>query len=193
MARRIICLGDSNTWGYDPRGFGGGRYPADVRWTALLEAGGRWEITNLGENGREIPHSAFALRLLARQLDAARPFDGVCVLLGSNDLLCGASPAAAAARMEDLLDWLAGYGAPVLLIAPPRFRPGTWVEDERLLSGAAQLAGLYRMLAQAQAAAFADAGEWDIPLAFDGVHFTEEGHRRFAARAEQAFRQAFGE
>ena len=193
MARRIICLGDSNTWGYDPRGFGGGRYPADVRWTALLEAGGCWEITNLGENGREIPHSAFALRLLARQLDAAQPFDGVCVLLGSNDLLCGASPAAAAARMEDLLDWLAGYGAPVLLIAPPRFCPGTWVEDERLLSGAAQLAGLYRMLAQAQAAAFADAGEWDIPLAFDGVHFTEEGHRRFAARAEQAFRQAFGE
>ena len=47
-------------------------------------------------------------------------------------------------------------------------------------------------LSEAQAAAFADAGEWDIPLAFDGVHFTEEGHRRFAARAEQAFRQAFG-
>lgn len=193
MARRIICLGDSNTWGYDPRGFGGGRYPADVRWTALLEAGGRWEITNLGENGREIPHSAFALRLLTRQLDAARPFDGVCVLLGANDLLCGASPAAAAARMEDLLDWLAGYGAPVLLIAPPRFRPGTWIAEEGLIDASAQLAGLYRMLAQAQAAAFADAGEWDIPLAFDGVHFTEEGHRRFAARAEQAFRQAFGE
>lgn len=193
MARRIICLGDSNTWGYDPRGFGGGRYPADVRWTALLEAGGCWEITNLGENGREIPHSAFALRLLARQLDAARPFDGVCVLLGSNDLLCGASPAAAAARMEDLLDWLAGYAAPVLLIAPPRFRPGTWIAEEGLIDASAQLAGLYRMLTQAQAAAFADAGEWDIPLAFDGVHFTEEGHRRFAAQAEQAFRQAFGE
>ena len=105
MAKQIVCIGDSNTWGYDPRGFGGGRYPADVRWTALLEAGGRWEITNLGENGREIPHSAFALRLLARQLDAARPFDGVCVLLGSNDLLCGASPAAAKARA-----WSAGSG-----------------------------------------------------------------------------------
>ena len=28
---------------------------------------------------------------------------------------------------------------------------------------------------------FADAGKWDIPLAYDGVHFTEQGHRAFAA------------
>ena len=28
---------------------------------------------------------------------------------------------------------------------------------------------------------FADAGKWDIPLAYDGVHFTEKGHRAFAA------------
>ena len=34
MAKQIVCIGDSNTWGYDPRGFGGGRYPAAVRWTA---------------------------------------------------------------------------------------------------------------------------------------------------------------
>ena len=28
---------------------------------------------------------------------------------------------------------------------------------------------------------FADAGKWDIPLAYDGVHFTEQGHKAFAA------------
>ena len=28
---------------------------------------------------------------------------------------------------------------------------------------------------------FADAGNWNIPLAYDGVHFTEQGHRAFAA------------
>ena len=28
---------------------------------------------------------------------------------------------------------------------------------------------------------FADAGKWDIPLAYDGVHFTEQGHKNFAA------------
>jgi lysophospholipase L1-like esterase len=28
--------------------------------------------------------------------------------------------------------------------------------------------------------AFLDAGQWEIALAFDGVHFSEEGHRMFA-------------
>ena len=28
---------------------------------------------------------------------------------------------------------------------------------------------------------FADAGKWDVSLAYDGVHFTEQGHRAFAA------------
>ena len=192
MAKQIVCIGDSNTWGYDPRGFGGGRYPAAVRWTAQLDSLPQWVIHNLGENGREIPHSAFALRLLGQQLEALAPMDGMCLMLGSNDLLCGAAPAAAAARMEDLLDRLGAYGAPLLLIAPPRFCSGTWVAEEGLLGASAQLARLYRTLAQDKAIAFADAGAWDIPLAFDGVHFTEEGHRRFAEQAQAAFAQAFG-
>lgn len=192
MSKQIVCIGDSNTWGYDPRGFGGGRYPAAVRWTARLDDCSEWVIHNLGENGREIPHSAFALRILGQQLAALRPFDGICVMLGANDLLCGASPAAAAARMEDLIDRLRAYGAPLLLIAPPWFCPGTWVTEEGLLDASARLAALYRTLAQDRAVAFADAGEWDIPLAFDGVHFTEEGHVKFAEQAQTAFAQAFG-
>ena len=27
---------------------------------------------------------------------------------------------------------------------------------------------------------FADAGEWEIPLSYDGIHLSEDGHRRFA-------------
>lgn len=48
---RILCFGDSNSYGYDPRSYLGGRYPASVRWTALLEAAG-WMVINEGENGR---------------------------------------------------------------------------------------------------------------------------------------------
>ena len=58
MAKRIICIGDSNTYGYDPAAFGGARYPEGVRWTSRL--GSAWDIWNLGENGREIPSSSFA-------------------------------------------------------------------------------------------------------------------------------------
>ena len=164
MAKQIVCIGDSNTWGYDPRGFGGGRYPAAVRWAARLDDCSGWVIHNLGENGREIPHSAFALRILDQQLASLAPFDGMSVMLGSNDLLCGASPAAAAARMEDLLDWLRTYGAPLLLIAPTPFCPGIWVANDGLIDASARLAGLYRTLAQDKAVAFSDAGEWGLSL-----------------------------
>ena len=31
--KKIVFYGDSNTYGYDPRGFMGMRYPNEVRWT----------------------------------------------------------------------------------------------------------------------------------------------------------------
>lgn len=192
MSKKIVCIGDSNTWGYDPRSYAGEQYPPAVRWTARIDNSPAWEIISLAQNGRAIPQDGFGLRLLDLQLDAAAPFDGVCVMLGANDLLCGASAQAAAAHMDTLLAQLKRFGAPVLLIAPPPFQSGTWVEGDQPIAASVQLAKLYRTLAQDHGIAFADAGEWGIALAFDGVHFTEEGHLRFAEHAAQAFAQAFG-
>lgn len=193
MSEKIVCIGDSNTWGYDPRNFGGERYPATIRWTALLNARPDWDIVVLGENGRSIPHNDFELRMLDLQLNAIEPFDGICIMLGSNDLLCGVSPVDAAAHMEKLLDRLTLFKAPLLLVAPPHFCSGTWVSDERLIDASAQLGCLFEELAQHKGVAFANAGAWDIPLAYDGVHISEKGHLRFAVRIGKAFRQAFCE
>ena len=54
---RVLCFGDSNTYGYDPRSYFGGRYPAISRWVDLLAAKTGWDVINAGENGREIPRS----------------------------------------------------------------------------------------------------------------------------------------
>ena len=32
----VICFGDSNTYGYDPRAYFGGRYDTDCRWVDIL-------------------------------------------------------------------------------------------------------------------------------------------------------------
>jgi lysophospholipase L1-like esterase len=40
----------------------------------------------------------------------------------------------------------------------------------------------YKTLEERLGLPYADAGQWDIGLAYDGVHFTEEGHARFAER-----------
>ena len=50
----VICFGDSNTYGYDPRGYFGGRYDADSRWVDILAAETGWTVRNMGQNGREM-------------------------------------------------------------------------------------------------------------------------------------------
>ena len=107
-------------------------------------------------------------------------------MLGSNDLLQHPERTAweIAAQMGTFLTQLPAV--PLLLIAPPPMQRGLWVREERLLEGSAQLGTALAGLAKDLGVSFADAADWDIPLAFDGVHFTEEGHRRFAAGVEPA-------
>ena len=169
---KVICYGDSNTWGYDPRSWLGDRYGADSRWVDILAEKTGWEIQNRGLNGRSIPREA-----------AAFPADTglLVVMLGTNDLLEGASPDAAARRMEQFLAGVNLGRDKLLLVAPPPVEPGAWVQEESLPAASAQLARSYRELAARLGIRFADAGAWGVTLAYDGVHFTPEGHRAFAA------------
>ena len=48
----IICFGDSNTYGYDPRSYLGDRYDPDSRWVDILATKTGWTVRNLGTAGR---------------------------------------------------------------------------------------------------------------------------------------------
>ena len=146
--KRILCIGDSNTWGYDPRSYLGSRYEKGVPWPDRLSSPDR---------------------------------DAVILMLGTNDLLEGASAREAGERMGLFLPVLRERAAcPVLLVAPPPLRPGAWVESGALVRESEQLAEEYRALAVRLSLPFADGGEWGVELCFDGVHFTPEGHAAFA-------------
>ena len=67
--KTVICYGDSNTYGFDPRMGCPERLPRTVRWTGLLDARPGLRIINEGMNGREIPHSAAAFAYLDRILE----------------------------------------------------------------------------------------------------------------------------
>ena len=171
---KIICFGDSNTWGYDPRGPFGGRY--DRPWPELLAGKPSRTVNNQGENGRQIPGPTV-------------PFptdtDLLIIMLGTNDLLQGLSPEAACRQMERFLVSLALDREKILLIGPPPMKRGHWVPDQKLIEASVSLSDHYRGLAKRTGVRFADAGQWNVPLAFDGVHFTEEGHEGFAKGLEQ--------
>jgi len=76
----------------------------------------------------------------------------------------------------------------ILLIAPPPMRRGEWVPSQRLIDDSRTFAQCFRSLAKRLDARFADAGDWNIPMAYDGVHFTEQGHRTFSAGLFEALK-----
>lgn len=175
----LLCFGDSNTYGYDPRGFLGDRYPEEHRWVDILSRKTAWTILNAGENGREIPRTVLQYQQAERLIAQTSP-SLFAVMLGTNDLLRGAAAQDAAFRMEEFLRHLHPSCSPVLLIAPPPMRFGTWVTEPSLIAESRKLAEHYQHLAHRLHVFFADAGQWNVSLAFDGVHFTETGHRSFA-------------
>jgi lysophospholipase L1-like esterase len=185
MRGTIICYGDSNTYGYDPRLGGEGRFPEAERWTGILKKQCPCRVENYGVCGKCIPSTNSHFRHFRQQLQDWQSREKpvwIWIMLGTNDLLQGRDATASdvALRMQHFLE--AFREEHLLLIAPPRMQPGAWVDEERLLRESQKLGGEYRKVAKALNLPFVDAGKWEIPLTFDGVHFSEEGHRLFAEK-----------
>ncbi len=183
MEHRILCYGDSNTYGYDPRSCLGGRYPETVRWTARLQSEG-WTVFNGGQNGRSIPQNSWEIETLSQIIHRQEP-EIVTIMLGTNDLLQdpGLSAADCAGWMERFLMALLEQvpSCQLLLITPPPVTLGAWVDDPKIVQTSQHLGAHYQALAQRRGVTFADAGDWDVELTYDGVHFSERGHRAFSA------------
>lgn len=175
---KILCIGDSNTYGFDPRSIIDSRYPEDIRWTGQLSG---HSVINFGINGMTIPSDHSVFTDLIRRKDP----DLVIVMLGTNDLLEGASAAQAARRMESFASSLREMKKPILLIAPPKLQTGECVTSDDLIAESGKIGMLYQEVAERNGLRFADSGRWGIDLTFDGVHFSSTGHDTFAQKLNE--------
>ena len=90
--RRILCFGDSNTYGHSP--VDGSRYGEDVRWPEVMEGllGGKFEVINEGKNGRTVafddPYNegCNGMNDIVPCVEANEPLDLIIIMLGTNDL-----------------------------------------------------------------------------------------------------------
>lgn len=183
---KLLCYGDSNTYGYDGAMVFGGRFAPELCWPALLGRALGAETVNCGLNGRRVPHYERQIETDLALLRRHAPCDLVIVMLGTNDLLTEASPEDTAEHMCAFLKELMREmpESAVLLCAPPAvgdFGSG-------YAEGFERLAVLYGQLAEELGVLFADASRWGIPMGPDGVHFTDRGHRLFAAKMSQTLR-----
>lgn len=216
--RRILCYGDSNTWGFTPGT--GVRYDTDTRWTAVAqkELGEHYTIIEEGLNARTTvylhPRSIGrnGRDFLVPCLISQKPLDLVVLMLGTNDLQwTNVYGAAAGARVliQDMKlyshlpesSWIFAEGegkANILLIAPPVANAEGVAKDpmkvrchyaeESLL-----FASEYEKVAKETGVHFLDSALYTEASPVDGLHLTPESHVALGKAVAAKIKEIFGE
>ncbi len=198
MKKRILCFGDSNTYGHDPAD--GTRLPEDVRWTGVLQSllGPEYTIIEEGLCGRStlwddpVEDHLSGLTYFQPCLDSASPVDLVIIMLGTNDtknyFSGGArSSAMGVGRLAAIASRsTAGPGrkAPeVLVISPIRIYPqNAWphIFDADAVQKSIEFPAAFRRVADEQGFRCMDAQAFAETSHVDGVHLDAENHRKLA-------------
>ncbi len=215
--KTILCYGDSNTWGHNPRTLE--RYGIQERWPGVLrhelaraQPGGKaaaaYQVIEEGLCGRTTVFAdPFDVALDGRAylgpcLRSHRPLDLVILMLGTNDLKTRFSAAAGdiawgAGLLVDIVQKsLCGRrnGAPaVLLIAPPPI--GTPPDPESWLRGAEKsrkFAVEFGRIAELYRCHFLDAGQVIESSAVDGVHLEGAAHAGLGRAVAERVRAILG-
>ncbi len=180
----LLLYGDSNTYGYDPRGYLGGRYPETSLWTTLIkyELSSFFSIIEEGQNGRILPILPLENRSVFNIVCDLYEGDIMSVMLGTNDLLLSSHPNAQEPiqKMADLLDFMHELLPEVrmIVVGPPHLPiiegvPLYYNESCKMNLG-------FKEVCQKRGTIYFDASEWQLPLAYDSIHLSEEGHQVFA-------------
>jgi lysophospholipase L1-like esterase len=211
--KRIICYGDSNTWGYN---FADGeRFPENIRWPSVMAnmLGYEYDVIEEGLNGRTtvfddpMEDHRNGYKLLLPCLLTNKPVDLVILMLGTNDVksIFGANPFYITKGMARLVDAVqkseCGYGgvAPKVLVAAP-----VEIGKNILKTDAAEyfheyapdvsrmLQEYYAQMAEEFGCYFISAADYAKPSEFDAIHIEPEGHLRLAQAMARKCKEILG-
>lgn len=194
---RILCIGDSNTWGYDPVT---GEQQKN-RWTQILmKLLPDDTIIEEGLNGRTFAFDdptnpeRNGIKKLPTILKTHQPFDLVVVMLGTNDLKtffrASAADIAECARtfVETINnpDVYSGSVPKTLLVSPIHIDENVenvWLDPEFSIASAKEsrsLAEHLEAVAKDCGTAFMNAADYAEASTVDCVHLDGNNHHKFA-------------
>ena len=210
MKKRIVCFGDSNTWGH--RAPEGHRFDEDVRWTGRLQAllGDEYTVIEEGQNGRTtvwddpVENRLAGLTYLWPCMESQSPFDLLIIMLGTNDTKGrfgeqARGIAASAGRLVDLAQKSPfgrdGRAPRVLLVSPIRIEYSDVFSSlfgHQAVEKAKDFPAEFKRVAEQYGCDFLDASEYAGPCAEDGVHLDAGGHEALAQAMFRAVRRILG-
>lgn len=210
---RILCYGDSNTWGYIS-GSDHQRYGIGERWTSILSEllGNKYEIIEEGLNSRTLTSNDIrpgkegknGYEYLIPCLDTHDPIDLVILMLGTNELKSTYNKSS-----REIGEILEQYFVktilnrksqcrdtyPKLLIITPlvvRESVEYCKIDNKYLGASKkseELNDIYKMISEKYNCLFV--GNEDLETGIDGVHLTKESHRKLADRLNIKIREIY--
>jgi len=207
--KRILCYGDSNTWGCNPVTYE--RFDEATRWPRVLgqTLGPGYEVIEEGLGGRttvwDDPIEGYknGRDYLIPCLESHRPLDLVIILLGTNDLKKRFSLSAfdiaqgAGVLVRVVQTSLSGRGGrspQVLLLAPPPLAVLTgYAEMFEDAEGKSQkFAGHYERVAKELGCAYLDTATVIVSSPLDGIHWEGEEHRKLGKTLAAKVKELLG-
>ena len=213
MKKRILCYGDSNTWGYIPTG---GRYDEETRWPMRMARllGEDYAVVEEGFNGRtcvldDPTEGGFksGVAYLPPILMSHNPLDAVLVMLGTNDTKrrFGLTPMTISQGMMQLVRTAklyavndAGQSARVVIVAPPAILDNLMQTrhaecfGEQAIEVSRGLSREFRRISKLMRCDFFDAAPYAEVSPLDAVHMTANGHLRLAEAMAGKVRSMLG-
>ena len=212
--KRILCFGDSNTWGYIPGKRT--RYAPEVRWPGVAQKllGDEYLLIEEGLNARTTVYPdpckpwVCGMDMLPGLLMSHSPLDLVIIMLGTNDLWqkdAFAASEGARALIERIYEMhkpdrvkpypVFAENPRILLIAPPLLHEVLHEHEgsyqRRAPEESQKFARLYRQAAADMRTEFMDAALYTEPSDVDGIHLPESSHQRLGEAVAQKIREIF--
>jgi lysophospholipase L1-like esterase len=211
MHKRILCFGDSNTWGAIP--LTEERYPPSIRWTGVLQRllTHDWTVIEEGYNGRTsvwddpIEGRLSGLAYFTPCLDSQAPLDLVVLMLGTNDTkerfgCCAETIAMGMQRLIKAVKAMnnASFPAPHVLLVSPILMSEEYMKAPLygyFGSGCVEktrgFTAAYEAIAMQEGCFFLDAAKVAEPSVKDGCHMEPESHAALGKAVYEKIREIF--
>lgn len=189
--KKILCFGDSNTWGCSP--FDGSRFDEFTRWPKVLESllGENFTVIEEGLNGRTLlqinPLNIIGSGISCIEEVSADhlPLNIVIIYLGSNDLFdpSDIQLTSIAKGMQSLIrrirDLHESASPEIIIIGPPatdrNFDGARFFELQ--INKVEALGPLYKKIAEEESVHFFDSSKYIKTAGIDCSHIDGENHR----------------
>jgi len=203
--KRILCFGDSYTWGYIP-GTNHERFSEDIRYPKVLQSllGDAYEVIEEGLNSRTLISDDKRAGKEGRNghdylipcLDSHDPLDLVVIMLGTNELkdIYKNTPETIAELLEEyfvkiILSRKSQFQdkyPQLIIVSLPVVDETTYYAAARYLGGAEKskkLSPLYQEIARRNNCGFVDGSR--LKVGVDGVHLVAESQIELAKLIQQ--------